>query len=118
MKWRKSSRSNGNGGNNCVEVAQTDDGMVAVRDSKQNGRKHQAFLIFTPAEFLAFLDGAKSGEFDNIVEPPPGLVVHEAGVPAPCPGQGPVLNMPISTRPQDWAEPARSILRARGAWRA
>jgi hypothetical protein len=25
--------------------------------------------------------------------------------------------MTISTRPQDWAEPARRILRERGAWR-
>jgi hypothetical protein len=29
----------------------------------------------------------------------------------------PRLNMAISTRPQDWAEPAREILMRRGAWR-
>ena len=31
--WRKSSRSNGSGGN-CVEVASNLPGIVAVRDSK------------------------------------------------------------------------------------
>ena len=30
---------------------------------------------------------------------------------------GPVVRMAIETRPQDWAEPARRIPRARGAWR-
>lgn len=30
----------------------------------------------------------------------------------------PVMSIPISTRPQDWAEPARAILARRGAWRA
>lgn len=29
----------------------------------------------------------------------------------------PRLNVPISTRPQDWAPVAREILRQRGAWR-
>jgi uncharacterized protein DUF397 len=49
--WRKSSRSNGNGGNNCVEVAFLDT-IVAVRDSKnQSG----------PALFFS---SAKAGEFD------------------------------------------------------
>lgn len=32
-RWRKSSRSGGNGGN-CVEVADNLPGVVAVRDSK------------------------------------------------------------------------------------
>jgi len=58
--WRKSSRSNGNGGNNCVEVA--DLGMaVAVRDSKD---PHGPALVFAPAVWHAFLGGAKVGEFD------------------------------------------------------
>lgn len=33
------------------------------------------------------------------------------------PRELPALRMAISTRPQDWAEPARAILRQRGAWR-
>jgi hypothetical protein len=33
-RWRKSSFSNGDGGNNCVEVAFLPDDTVAVRDTK------------------------------------------------------------------------------------
>jgi hypothetical protein len=60
-KWRKSSRSNGNGGNNCVEVAFLDD-VVAVRDSKD---KAGPALIFTRGEWDAFLGGARDGEFNQ-----------------------------------------------------
>jgi hypothetical protein len=58
--WKKASRSNGNGGNNCVEVAVLDTG-VAVRDSKD---KSGPALMFTMAEWTAFVDSAKDGEFD------------------------------------------------------
>ena len=58
--WRKASRSNGNGGNNCVEVAFLDD-AVAVRDSKD---RQGPALMFTQAEWTAFVDSAKEGEFD------------------------------------------------------
>jgi len=58
--WKKSSRSNGNGGNNCVEVAFLDAG-VAVRDSKN---RSGPALMFTSAEWIAFVDSAKDGEFD------------------------------------------------------
>ncbi len=58
--WRKSWHSNGNGGNNCVEVAAVGT-TIAVRDSKDpNGPA----LQFTPDEWNAFLRGAKDGEFD------------------------------------------------------
>ncbi|MBG0813090.1 DUF397 domain-containing protein [Planomonospora sp. ID82291] len=58
--WRKSSRSSGNGGQ-CVEVADNLSGVVAVRDSKDpDGPK----LLFTPAEWRAFVGGVKAGEFD------------------------------------------------------
>ncbi len=58
--WRKSSRSNGNGGNNCVEVAFLDT-IVAVRDSKnQSGPA----LFFNSAEWTEFVNSAKAGEFD------------------------------------------------------
>jgi hypothetical protein len=58
--WRKSSRSNGNGGA-CVEVADLPDGSRAVRDSKD---REGPTLLFTPAEWRAFVDGVKLGEFD------------------------------------------------------
>jgi hypothetical protein len=62
--WKKSSRSNGNGGNNCVEVAQLDatfDTAIAVRDSKDPSGPA---LIFGSASWTEFLNSAKSGEFD------------------------------------------------------
>ncbi|MFI1989908.1 DUF397 domain-containing protein [Actinoplanes sp. NPDC020271] len=58
--WKKGSRSNGNGGNNCVEVAMLDEG-IAVRDSKN---RTGPALMFTQAEWTAFVDSAKDGEFD------------------------------------------------------
>ena len=57
--WRKSSRS-GPYSDNCVEVAFAGGG-VAVRDSKDPAG---AVLLFTPAEWAAFVGGTKDGEFD------------------------------------------------------
>ena len=57
--WRKSSHNNGQG--QCVEVARLGT-AVAVRDSKN---PTGAVLVFTPAEWTAFLTGAKAGEFDE-----------------------------------------------------
>jgi hypothetical protein len=63
--WRKSSRSTACG-NNCVEVAFLDDG-VAVRDSKT---PDGPALRFTQAEWAAFVEGAKDGEFDQAGDEP------------------------------------------------
>jgi Domain of unknown function (DUF397) len=60
-QWRTATKSQANGA--CVEVASLDGGRVAIRDSKDDGRG--PVLVFTPAEWDAFLDGAKLGEFDN-----------------------------------------------------
>jgi len=60
--WRKSTRSNGNGGNNCVAVAFLTDGVTAVRDSKNPSGPA---LIFTRGEWAAFVGGVKDGEFDS-----------------------------------------------------
>ncbi|SCG48062.1 DUF397 domain-containing protein [Micromonospora inositola] len=50
-RWRKSSRSSGNGGN-CVEIADNLPGLVAVRDSKN---PTDPALTFTPAAWRAFV---------------------------------------------------------------
>lgn len=65
-QWRKSSFSNGTGGNNCVEVTFEKDEPtgaegVLIRDSKD---RNGPMLIFTPAEWSAFLAGVRAGEFD------------------------------------------------------
>ena len=63
-EYRKSSYSNGNGGNNCVEVATDEKGNRTVRDSKQAGYDLYPVLRFTPDEWAAFIAGVKDGEFD------------------------------------------------------
>jgi hypothetical protein len=57
--WVKSSHSGPTGGN-CVEVAFLADGEVAVRNSRD---PDGPALIFTGAEWDAFLGGARDGEF-------------------------------------------------------
>ncbi len=57
-EWFKSTRSGPNT-DMCVEVAFVD-GAIAVRDSKNPATA----LLFTPAEWDAFVEGAKDGEFD------------------------------------------------------
>jgi hypothetical protein len=60
VTWRKSRRSGPQGGN-CVEIARLPNGQVAIRNSR-----HPAgpALLFTRAEWTAFLAGAKDGAFD------------------------------------------------------
>jgi Domain of unknown function (DUF397) len=62
--WTKASRSSGNGGS-CVQVRRHH-GMIEVRDTKDKGLG--PILRFTGAEFDAFLDGARAGEFDHLIE--------------------------------------------------
>jgi Domain of unknown function (DUF397) len=57
--WRKSSYSGSNGGN-CVEVADSLPGVVAVRDSKDPGGP---VLAFAPDAWRAFMAAIKAGEF-------------------------------------------------------
>jgi Domain of unknown function (DUF397) len=59
--WMKSTRSGPTGGN-CVEVAFLPEGSVAMRNSRQ---PHGPALLFTHAEWNAFLGGARDGEFGS-----------------------------------------------------
>ena len=60
-RWIKSSFSGPTGGN-CVEVAFLADGQIAVRNSRD---ADGPALVFTSAEWDAFLRGARGGEFDS-----------------------------------------------------
>jgi hypothetical protein len=62
-RWIKASAS-GQGGN-CVEMRRHGE-AVEVRDSKH---PDGPTLRFTPAEFAAWLDGAKRAEFDHLLGP-------------------------------------------------
>ena len=61
LTWRKSRASNPRG--DCVELARTAGGGIAVRNSRD---PHGPALVYTPAEIAAFLAGAKAGEFDDL----------------------------------------------------
>ena len=61
VTWRKSRRSGPQGGN-CVEVARLADGQVAVRNSRHCDGPA---LVFTAAEWAAFVGGARDGDFDQ-----------------------------------------------------
>ena len=63
-EWRKSSASGANG---CVEVRSTSDGYVQLRQSQDP----DDVLVFSAAEWAAFLAGAGAGEFD-LTDPPRG----------------------------------------------
>ncbi|ASU86212.1 DUF397 domain-containing protein [Nocardiopsis gilva YIM 90087] len=58
--WMRSSLSREDS-DAIVEVAKFDDGFRAVRDGKN---PEKGILFFTPAEWEAFVLGAKDGEFD------------------------------------------------------
>lgn len=60
-EWRKSTRSDGNGGN-CVEVALNLPEVIAVRDTKDKGIG--PVLCFSSASWSAFTLSVKAGEFD------------------------------------------------------
>lgn len=59
VTWRASSHSNNT--DICVEVAGLSGGGRAVRDSKD---PRGAVLMFTAAEWTAFVGGIRDGEFD------------------------------------------------------
>jgi hypothetical protein len=60
LEWRIAKKS---GGGNCIEVARAH-GMIAVRHSR---RPDAEMILYSVGEFEAFLDGAKKGEFDDLL---------------------------------------------------
>ena len=57
IMWRKASMSSSNGGN-CVEVARSLPGIVAVRDSKD---PHGPVLAIAPEDWRALTDQVRAG---------------------------------------------------------
>ena len=51
------------GGTNCVQVKSQDDMIVVGNSRLVDG----PFLSYTHDEWTAFLDGAKKGEFDDLL---------------------------------------------------
>lgn len=63
VTWQKSRRSNPSG--NCVELGTLPGGAeIAVRNSRD---PEGPALIYTSAEIAAFVQGAKDGDFDNLL---------------------------------------------------
>ena len=63
-KWIKASVSGGDA-SNCVEM-RSEAGVVEVRDTKAHGTEPSLTLV--KAAFAAWLDGAKDGEFDRLLD--------------------------------------------------
>jgi hypothetical protein len=63
MGWRKASASTGNG--QCVELLETPSGDILMRNSRVPDGE---ILTFTRAEVLAFIEGCKTGDFDDLAE--------------------------------------------------
>ncbi|MGW4033421.1 DUF397 domain-containing protein [Streptomyces sp. NPDC004838] len=62
VTWTKSSHSNATG--NCVELAALPDGSVAIRNSRD---PQGPALIYTREEMVAFVAGARGGDFDSVI---------------------------------------------------
>ncbi|GAA3640702.1 hypothetical protein GCM10022223_69910 [Kineosporia mesophila] len=61
-QWVKASASADSG--NCVEML-AGDGQVRLRDSKQGERG--AVLRLAPGGFAVWIEGAKAGQFDQLI---------------------------------------------------
>ncbi|MFF0624451.1 DUF397 domain-containing protein [Streptomyces sp. NPDC004296] len=60
--WRKSSYSNGDGGD-CIEIADALPGLVPVRDSKD---PFGPALVFPAGGWSAFVGAVKSGQLTGV----------------------------------------------------
>ncbi|MFE4515633.1 DUF397 domain-containing protein [Kitasatospora sp. NPDC056783] len=62
LAWQKSSYSDAEGADNCLELAQGAEDLRHVRESDDPS----LVIITTTAKLRAFLLGAKAGEFDRL----------------------------------------------------
>ncbi|MBB4931535.1 hypothetical protein F4561_002355 [Lipingzhangella halophila] len=92
--WKRSSLSSEDS-DAIVEVAKFDDGFRAVRDGKH---PEKGILFFTPAEWEAFVLGAKDGEFDI---PEEYLTAEEAAIQR---GEVPAKAVPSPNNTRDSGE--------------
>lgn len=60
--WRKASASASNG--QCVELMRLPSGDILMRNSRVPDGE---LLVFTRPEIAAFLEGARAGEFDDLI---------------------------------------------------
>ncbi len=63
VQWRKSGRSSAQG--NCVETARLPDSGAAIRNSRH---PDGPALVFHAEEIRAFIEGAKEGDFDYLLQ--------------------------------------------------
>ncbi|MFC9882414.1 DUF397 domain-containing protein [Streptomyces libani] len=61
-RWRKSTYSNGDGGN-CVEVVDDLPGIVPVRDSKD---PHGPAIVFPAAAWTSFISAVKDTDLPSV----------------------------------------------------
>lgn len=61
LAWRHASRGEAGG----VEIA-VDGGLILLRHLKDK-EEPDSILVYTPAEWKAFIGGVKDGEFDDLV---------------------------------------------------
>ncbi|WP_097957511.1 MULTISPECIES: DUF397 domain-containing protein [Streptomyces] len=61
IQWRKSSKSSGAEGNNCLELAEHG-GEILLRESDNP----DVIVRTTRTKLRAFLGGVKEGEFDDL----------------------------------------------------
>jgi hypothetical protein len=61
IRWTKAASC---AGGNCVQVASTGDGLVVLIGDSKNA--DGPVLSYTRDEWVAFLEGAKNGDFDHL----------------------------------------------------
>jgi hypothetical protein len=77
-------------------------------------RARDTRIILGPADWARVLDAADEETRELLVDGQRrGVIIVSPYLPEPATA----YRIQVSTRPQDWAPPARDILRQRGAWR-